>query len=144
MTEITSAPDISRLDIPTNVWTEPFWQAAAEERLVLPRCGACGTHRWPPGPFCPNCRSQVVDWVSAGRAELYSYTIVRQRGASPEEPGPIVAPGLVEFPEAGGVRIMAAIVGSPVDAIGIGALLTLGWVPKGDTKVPVFSIHQGS
>lgn len=140
MTEITSAPDISRFEIPMNVWTEPFWQAAADERLVLPRCRSCGTHRWPPGPFCSSCRSQAVDWVPAGRAELYSYTILRPPAAAPEKPGPVIAPGLVAFPEAGGVRIMAAIVDSPVDAIRIGAPLILGWSAKDDTKVPVFSV----
>lgn len=144
MTEITSAPDISRIEIPMDIWTTPFWQAAAEERLVLPCCGDCGTHRWPPGPFCPACRSQQVNWVPAGQAELYSYTILRPPGASPDEAAPLIVPGLVAFFEAGGLRIMAAIVCSPVGAVKIGAPLVLGWVPKGDTRVPVFSIDLGS
>lgn len=142
MTELTSAPDISRIEIPMDTWTAPFWQAAAEEKLALPRCGDCQTFRWPPGPFCPACRSQAVDWVGAGRAELYSYTVLRRPGASHEEPGSVIVPGLVSFPEAGGVRIMAAIIDSPVDAVKIGMPLTLRWVPKGDTNVPVFVIDQ--
>lgn len=141
MTERTSAPDLDRIaGIPTNRWTEPFWQAAARCELVLPRCASCETFRWPPGPFCPNCRSQEVVWSDAGRGLLYSYTLLRQSDPSPDGPPRIVAPGLVEFPESGGLRIVAAIVDSNVDAIRIGAPLTLGWVPKDETHVPVFSI----
>lgn len=142
MIAITSAPDISRIEIPMDTWTAPFWEATAQEKLTLPRCGDCQTFRWPPGPFCPACRSQAVGWVEAGRAELYSYTVLRRAGASPEEPGSVIVPGLVAFPEAGGVRIMAAIIDSPVDAVKIGAPLVLRWVPKGGTNVPVFAIDQ--
>ena len=28
-----------------DVWTTPFWEAAAEHRLVIPRCTSCGTYR---------------------------------------------------------------------------------------------------
>ena len=41
----------------------PFWEAAAEGRLVLPRCRACGTYVWYPRTFCPDCRTFGVDWV---------------------------------------------------------------------------------
>jgi uncharacterized protein len=138
MNEITSAPDISQLTIPKDQWTQPFWDAAARGELMLPRCGSCGTWRWPPGPFCPECRSQQVEWAPSGPAMLYSYTVVRQPAGYGETR--VVAPSLVEFPEAGGVRIVAAIVDTPVDAIEIGATLTLGWNRQGDDSVPVFSI----
>jgi len=138
MTEVTSAPDIAQFDIPKDQWTQPFWDATASGALTLPRCGACGTHRWPPGPFCPECRSQEVEWVPAGPAILYSYTVVRQPAANGETK--VIAPSLVEFPQAGGVRIVAALVDTPLDAITISATLTLGWNRKGDDNVPVFSI----
>ena len=144
MTDLSQAPDIASIEIPIDRWTEPFWEAAANRELVLPRCGACGAHRWPPGPFCPECRSQAVDWVPAGPGRLYSYTVVRQPAAAADTPGRIVVPGLVEFPEAGGVRIMAAIVDCPIDALAIDAPLTLDWVRKGQTQVPVFAIATGA
>src|SRR5206468_3872515 len=46
-----------------NVWTEPFWTATAQHRLVLPRCTACAAYRFPPTPFCWRCRAQDVDWI---------------------------------------------------------------------------------
>lgn len=37
--------------IATDPYTEPFWQAAKEDRLVAPQCGWCGAFRMPPTPF---------------------------------------------------------------------------------------------
>ena len=138
MTDITSRPDIAQFSIPKDQWTEPFWQATARGELSLPRCAPCGTHRWPPGPFCPECRSQKVEWVPAGPAILYSFTVVRQ--PAPDGEMKVIAPSLVEFPEAGGVRIVAAIIDTSIDAIAIGSPLTLGWHKNGDDNIPVFSI----
>jgi uncharacterized OB-fold protein len=40
----------------------PFWTAAAEKRLVIQRCPACGALRWPPAPRCPECLAAGGDW----------------------------------------------------------------------------------
>ena len=138
MADITSAPDVAEIGIPKDQWTEPFWQATALGELTLPRCASCETYRWPPGPFCPSCRSQQVEWVPAGPAILYSYTVVRQPAAGGEMK--VIAPSLVEFPEAGGVRIVAAIVDTPLTSLAIGAALTLRWNSSGEDNVPVFAI----
>jgi uncharacterized OB-fold protein len=102
--------------------------------LVIPRCAECSTWRWPATPFCSKCRSQALEWMPAGNARLYSYTIVRQPG--PDNTFRIVVPGLVEFPEAGGMRFVAAIVESEIDQIKIGAPLKVGWTPQGKTQRP--------
>lgn len=137
----SSAPDIAQVPLPIDQWTQPFWDAAARRELVIPRCTDCQTWRWPPSPFCPTCRSQELDWMPAGPARLYSYTIVRRPGPSPEDPMRIIVPGLVEFPEAGGMRFVAPIVDSEIDRIEIGVPLAIGWMPKEETNVPVFSLE---
>jgi uncharacterized OB-fold protein len=71
---------------------------------------------------------------------LYSYTVVRQ--PAPDGEMNVIAPSLVEFPQAGGVRIVAAIVDTPLDSIAIGASLTLQWNRSGEDNVPVFSIGR--
>ena len=59
--------------------TLPWWQAAAEHRLVVQACAACGATRHPPGPRCPCCRSADVEWRDlSGRGAVYSYTVVHQ------------------------------------------------------------------
>ena len=140
----STTPDLSAFPLPIDQWTRPFWDAAARRELVIPRCATCSTWRWPPTPFCPKCRSQRLEWIPAGPPRLYSYTIVRQPGPQPEDPVRIVVPGLVEFPEAGGMRLVAAIVDSEVDNIAVGAPLAVGWVTKEETNVPVFLLVEQS
>jgi uncharacterized protein len=134
----SETPDLSAFPLPIDRWTQPFWDACARRELVMPRCASCETWRWPPTPFCRACRSQEIAWLPAGPPRLYSYTVVRRPG--PHDTVQLVVPGLVEFPEAGGMRFVAAIVDSEVDRIEIGAPLSVGWTPKEGTNVPVFSI----
>lgn len=136
----STAPDISQMPLPIDQWTQPFWDATARHELVVPRCADCETWRWPPTPFCPKCRSQEIEWLPAGPPRLYSYAIVHRPGPTPEDPLQLIVPGLVEFPEAGGMRFVAAIVDSDIERIAIGAPLTVAWTPKDDTNVPVFSV----
>lgn len=137
---ISVRPDIAEIPLPIDQWTQPFWDATARHELVLPRCGDCGTWRWPPGPFCPHCHSQVIEWQPAGPPRLYSFTIVHRPGTAPEDPPQVIVPGLVEFPEAGGMRFAAAIVDSEIDRIAISSALAVRWVPKAETNVPVFTL----
>jgi uncharacterized OB-fold protein len=138
MTEISAAPDLSALEIPIDTWTKPFWDGAAEGKLLLPRCAACHRFRWPPGPFCPHCQSQDTEWLPAGTARIYSFTIVQDQRDS-DQPT-IRVPALIEFPKADGVRLVAAIVDTPLSAIHIGAELTQGWSQAVNARIPVFSV----
>lgn len=58
-----------------DVHSEPFWQAAAAGRLMLPRCRACGKAHWYPRPFCPFCYGDVEWQEASGRGTLYSYSV---------------------------------------------------------------------
>ncbi|HEV7801491.1 MAG TPA: OB-fold domain-containing protein, partial [Burkholderiales bacterium] len=63
--------------------TAPYWSAANEGRLVLPRCTACSRWHFYPRALCPYCSSDKLEWQSAsGRGEVYSYTVVH-RAPSP-------------------------------------------------------------
>ena len=137
MSEISRAPDLSALEIPMDQWTQPFWDAAAEGRLMLPRCGDCRRFRWPPGPFCPHCQSQAIEWAPSGPARIYSFTLVRDRTRDDSD---VHVPALVEFPQADGIRLLAAVTNTPLSAIQIGAALTLGWSQAVNARVPVFQV----
>jgi uncharacterized protein len=125
-----------------DAWTAPFWAATAERKLLLSRCGACLRFRWPPGPFCPTCHSQQLDWVPAGAARVFSYTLVRSVGANGEQR--LIVPALIEFPECDGLRLPAAIVDTPEHAIGIGAPLLLAWSQARSAAVPVFIVDEAT
>jgi len=122
--------------------TEPFWLAAAEHRLVLPRCTACGTYRMPPSPFCWKCRAQEVEWFEHdGRGAVYSFTVIRH-AVIPQVAGalPFVA-AIVELPGTGGCRLIGNVVDCEPDAVQIGAPVTLDWYDvREGTSVPVFRL----
>ena len=138
MNNISSAPDLSALEIPIDTWTAPFWTAASEGRLQLPRCAVCHRFRWPPGPFCPHCQSQHTEWCEPGVARIYSFTIVHVMGEDGETR--VQVPALIEFPDADGVRLLAAIVDTAGSELRVGAALKLGWSQAANAKAPVFSV----
>lgn len=66
---------VKPLPIPTK-WSQPFWDAAREHRLVLRKCSACGYIDHPPYLYCTNCHADEHEWVEAsGRATLAAYAI---------------------------------------------------------------------
>lgn len=138
MTVKSACPDCSALEIPADLWTQPFWDAAAAHTLLMPRCSDCGRFRWPPGPFCPACHSQGVEWVPPGRGRVYSFTLVPEPINEAERAPRVFAPALVEFDEAPGVRLIASIVDAPVESITIGAELEVDWIRAAHATVPVF------
>ncbi len=59
--------------------TLPWWQAAAQHRLVVQRCENCGRYRHPPSPLCPHCRNWVSSWGEhPGTGTIYTFTRVHQ------------------------------------------------------------------
>lgn len=60
--------------------SEAFWASAADRRLVLARCGACGGLSHPPDVVCPRCGSSEPNWTHdavAPSGEIRSWVVVR-------------------------------------------------------------------
>jgi uncharacterized OB-fold protein len=74
--------------------------------------------------------------MPSGEARIYSFTIV-PAGADKEL---LVAPALIEFTGTPGIRLPAAIVETPVEAIRIGAVVTMELSPTRNAFMPVFKI----
>jgi len=56
--------------------SKPYWDAAAEGRLVLQRCASCGRIRHYPRLLCDHCYSDAVEWYTAtGRGRIHSWTV---------------------------------------------------------------------
>ena len=56
--------------------SRPYWEAAAEGRLLLQRCGKCATIRHYPRLLCSACYSDAVDWTEAsGHGTVHSWTV---------------------------------------------------------------------
>ena len=90
--------------------TEPFWTAAREQRLVLPRCNGCGGHWFPPSLACPLCGFERYSWVPAsGRGTVFSFVVYHRvyHRAFKEKVPYVVA--VIELEE--GPRLISNLVG---------------------------------
>ena len=137
-------PDFVELGVVWDVWSEPYWQAAGEHRVIMPKCGACGTFRWPAGPFCFRCRSQEVEWVDPGQARLYSFTVLPVMGADKDALPGYRIPAVVEFEHAPGVRLVSVLIDAAVDEVAVDGAVVFDWLPAANATVPVFRLAGGS
>lgn len=104
----------------------PWWQAAAEHRLVVQRCTGCGEARLPPAPVCPACRCFDSDWKEvSGRGEVYTYTIVHRPMAAEQKLPFVIA--VIALDDAGGVRMMSNLVDVDPARVAIGLPVELVW-----------------
>jgi uncharacterized OB-fold protein len=115
----------------TNPETKPFWEAAAQGRLLIKKCVTCGEAHFYPRTICPFCGSDKTEWVTAsGRGTVYSYSVMRR------VPVPY-ALAYVTLEE--GVSMMTNIVDCDLDAIRIGQPVTVAFKPtEGGPPVPMF------
>jgi len=118
--------------------TLPFWQAAAEHRLVVQRCTACGATRLPPAPVCATCRSDASDWQEvSGRGEVYTYTAVHRPIAGGQTLPFVVA--VIALEGSGGLRMISNLVGVEPEDVAIGMPVELVWEDmSADLAIPRF------
>lgn len=104
---------------PTKI-TQPYWEAAARNRLVIQECDCCKTRQFYPREFCLTCLSGDITWIEcSGKGRVYTYTINRRAAneALRERVPYVVA--AIDLDE--GVRMIANIVDSPIEAVRIGS-----------------------
>jgi uncharacterized protein len=98
--------------------TAPFWEAARQGRLVLPRCLDCGRRHFYPRAICPHCMGGSLEWVEAsGRGSVHSFTVVHRPPSGFEDDVPYVV-ALIDLEE--GVRMMSRITGCAPAEVRIG------------------------
>jgi uncharacterized OB-fold protein len=124
--------------------TEPFWAALRQRKLVVQRCDACATLRFPPELGCYECGSMDSSWVEmSGRATLWSWTI----GHPPllpffaeRAPWPVAVVQLEEGP-----RMVTNVLDVPAEQYAIGMPLVAGFEDVDDEiTLVVFRRAQGS
>jgi hypothetical protein len=118
--------------------TRAFWDAAANGRLVVERCDACGAESFPPRGICRTCRSRSTSPVEiTGRGAVYSFTVNHQRWLPDlEVPYAMV---LVEFPDHPGVRVAGRLRGCDPEEVAMGMGVEVGFEPgPGGFAIPSF------
>ncbi|WP_392973346.1 bifunctional MaoC family dehydratase N-terminal/OB-fold nucleic acid binding domain-containing protein [Streptomyces sp. LN245] len=113
-----------------------FWEGVGRHRLLIQRCTACGTLRFPWLPGCGACGCPDWDTVgSGGEGTVYSYVVMHHPPFPAFDPPYAVA--LVELAE--GVRIVSNVVGVPYDEVRIGMPVRLAFRRYDeDVELPVF------
>ncbi|MGA5503031.1 Zn-ribbon domain-containing OB-fold protein [Streptomyces umbrinus] len=117
----------ARFDLPeVDAFTRPYWDAAAEGRLLLRRCGACGRAHHYPREFCPRCWSEDVTWEPAsGRATLYTWSVVHRNDLPPFGSRTPYVAAVVDLTE--GPRMMTEVVGCGEGALRVGMALEVAF-----------------
>ena len=118
---------------PVTPENKPFWDAAAEGRLLYKRCEACGEPHYYPRALCPFCLSDRTVWVqSAGNGTIYSFSPMRRGTPVP------YAIAYVALDE--GCTMMTNLVDCDFDALAIGQRVKVTFRPSEDgAPVPVFA-----
>jgi uncharacterized OB-fold protein len=121
-----------KIPAPTpNLETQAFWDAAAQGKLVLKFCTACGQAHHYPRAICPHCFSDKTEWRPAsGNGTIYSYTVMRRA------PVPY-AIAYVTLDE--GVAMLTNLIDCDFDKLKIGQRVAVVFKPTdGGPPVPMF------
>lgn len=121
--------------------TAPFWSAAAQGMLRLPRCPDCDLLHFPPSPRCPTCLRPVTEWCEiSGRGFVFSWTTVH----TPLVPGFVPPWTVVEVEpvEQPGLLLVGNLAAGVEPRIGLEVRVT--WTPSSDgsTQLPVFEVDR--
>lgn len=132
----------ARADVPEiDDFTRPYWDAAAEGRLLIRRCRAagCGRAHHYPREFCPYCWSTDAGWEEAGGgATLYTWSVVHRNDLPPFGSRLPYTAAVVDLDE--GPRMMTEVIDCPEEKLRIGMRLRVAYrcLPDTGVVVPVF------
>ena len=116
-----------------NPGDQSYFDAAADGKLMLKKCGDCGEHHHYPRALCPFCLSDAVEWVEAkGTGKIYTYSVSRRAG-------PVVY-CIAYVTLAEGVTMMTNIVDCDLDAIRVGQKVRVVFKKtEGGASMPMFA-----
>ncbi|MFJ2706156.1 bifunctional MaoC family dehydratase N-terminal/OB-fold nucleic acid binding domain-containing protein [Streptomyces sp. NPDC087428] len=118
-----------------------FWRGVSAHQLLIQRCDACGTLRFPWLPGCNDCGSSAWETVEAsGEGTVFSYVVMHHPpfpAFSTSEDAEPYAVALVELAE--GVRMVSNVIGVPYDKVRVGMPVRLEFLRTDpELELPVF------
>ncbi len=110
----------------------PYFEAAAQGKLLVKYCNDCKQYHHYPRALCPFCFSDKTEWKEArGTATVYSFSISRASGPVP------YAIAYVTLDE--GPSMMTNIVECDLDTIRCGQKVKVTFKPtEGGPSIPMF------
>ena len=115
-----------------NVENQRFFDAAAEGKLLIGQCNACGQPHYYPRALCPFCFSETTWIESNGKGEIYSLSTMRRGAGTP------FTLAYVTLDE--GPAVLTNIATDDHDSLCIGQRVAVTFVPSdGGPPVPMFA-----
>jgi len=116
-----------------NPGDKEYFDAAADGKLMIKKCGACGEHHYYPRSLCPFCFSDKVSWVQAkGTGTIYTYSVTRRGTPVP------YAIAYVTLDE--GPKMITNIVDCDLDGVKIGQKVKVVFKKtEGGFSMPMFA-----
>lgn len=115
----------------------PVLEAAAEGKLLIQRCSACGEHQFYPRVLCTHCGAGTPEWVEAsGRGRVHTFSVVHRNGMPGwrDEVPYVVA--VIELEE--GPRIMTNVVDCDPGDVSVEMPVEVTFVEQGEQTLPKF------
>lgn len=133
-----STPEVTRPLPDITPRMRPFYEAAAEHRLIIQQCEGCLATRFPAAETCSNCLRSDMNWIdAAGTGEVFSFVIMHQiyhPWFAERAPYAVVEIKLDEGP-----RILSTIVGLEPHQVRIGMPVEVDFEACNDQiTLPVF------
>lgn len=142
---MTTAPAPRPVPLP-DASSEEYWRAAAEHRLAMQRCAACGWYSYPPAQICTNCLSPDRSFrfePLSGRGRLKSWTVVRDAflpGFKDDVPYVVAEVELAEQP---GLTMVGRLLDGADAPLALGAAVEVAFEDLADgVAVPAFTLSE--
>lgn len=118
----------------TDAISAPYWEAAAQGRLLIQECASCGNRQWYPRAMCTKCGGDVTWLECSGRGEVYTFTVIRQMGMRPFRDELPYAIAMVRLEE--GPLIFGNVTDVDPDDVRVGLPVEV-WFTKVDDEIGV-------
>lgn len=123
----------------------PFWKGAAEQKLLIQCCPACGRYSHPPDIVCSACGGEAFTFEQvSGEGRLYATTTFRNVPEGGEEP----TIGVVELVEQSRLllacEITSEVMATRRPKVGDRARVRFDHIEEYDLWIPQFDFEPGS
>jgi uncharacterized OB-fold protein len=136
--KMSATPPVKKIPrpLPTpNVYmnTAPFWEAAAQKKLVMQKCPRTGKFQFYPRPGSVFTGRRDTEWTEvSGNGKLYSWTVTTSAWPGHEDRVPYIC-AYVELPE--GVRVLCNLFNVEAKDLRMGMPIKLYWEELPDGRL---------
>jgi len=114
--------NMSKQGVNPDELSQPFWDAANKNKLMIQNCITCDRLQHPPEATCRDCENGELEWKEmSGKGKIYNYVVVYDcpvRMLQEDQPFNVAVVMLDEDP---GIQMYSHLPGVPADEVPVGA-----------------------